>query len=96
MKIIRLDEVDSTNEYIKRTSLKEDTIVIANRQTSGKGTKGRSFISTDGGVYLSYLRLGENDPFSVLIDACVAVCKTLEKFALSPVIRWANDVLCEG
>lgn len=99
MKIIKLDEIDSTNEYAKRNSFSEDTIVIASRQTSGNGTKGRSFVSDCGGIYLSLVRINPREnagAFSILINACVAVCKTLEAFALKPVIRWANDVLCEG
>ena len=28
-----------------------------------------------------------------MVNACVAVCKTVESFGLNPIIRWANDVL---
>ena len=44
MKIIELDEVDSTNEFCKRAG-NFDMLVTAVRQTAGKGTKGRSFVS---------------------------------------------------
>ncbi len=100
MKIIELESVDSTNEYIKRGDFDEDTAVIAKRQTGGRGTKGRSFSSEDGGLYISVLRCHKNfpaaDAFKVMIGACVAVCKTLESLGLNPVIRWANDVLING
>lgn len=100
MRIIELSEVDSTNEYLKRNDDGEDTIVTASRQTAGKGTKGRSFISDAGGLYVSVMRHYENfcntQAFRIMINACVAVCKTVESFGLKPVIRWANDVLVGG
>lgn len=100
MRIIELSECDSTNEYLKRLNGEEDTIVTALRQTAGKGTKGRSFSSADGGLYLSVMRFYENfsaaNAFEIMINSCVAVCKTVEGFGIKPVIRWANDVLVNG
>ncbi len=100
MRIIELSECDSTNEYLKRLNGEEDTIVTALRQTAGKGTKGRSFSSADGGLYLSVMRFYENfsaaNAFEIMINSCVAVCKTVECFGIKPVIRWANDVLVNG
>lgn len=100
MRIISLTEVDSTNEYCKRNSHGEEIFVTAVRQTGGKGTKGRSFVSDEGGLYASVMRFHNNflaaDAFKIMVDACVAVCKTLEGFRVRPVIRWANDVLIGG
>lgn len=100
MRIIELEEVDSTNEYCKREDHGEDMMVFAARQLSGKGTKGRSFVSAEGGFYISILRHYENFPssqvFRILVDACVAVCRALENMGVDPVIRWANDVLVHG
>ncbi len=100
MRIIELSECDSTNEYLKRLDGEEDTVVTAVRQTAGKGTKGRSFSSADGGLYLSVMRFYESFPaanaFEIMINSCVAVCKTVEGFGIKPVIRWANDVLVNG
>ncbi len=100
MRIIELAECDSTNEYLKRLDGEEDTIVTALRQTAGKGTKGRSFSSADGGLYISVMRFYENfsaaNAFEIMINSCVAVCKTVEGFGIKPVIRWANDVLVNG
>ena len=51
MEIIELDEIDSTNEFCKRlTDFEGDVIVVAERQTKGKGTNGRSFVSGVGGL----------------------------------------------
>lgn len=101
MKIEFLEEIDSTNEYIKRyLSAGEDTIVVAKRQTGGKGTKGRSFLSAEGGVYLSALNFYKDfpakDAFLIMAHAAVAVCRTAEAFGLDPEIKWSNDVLISG
>jgi BirA family biotin operon repressor/biotin-[acetyl-CoA-carboxylase] ligase len=77
-------------------SNKENVVVIAKRQTGGKGTKGRSFSSNEGGVYLTklcfYNDFFAKDAFLVMARTAVAVCKTLEDFELKPKIKWANDV----
>lgn len=99
-KIIELDEIDSTNEFCKRMNFEEDVIVVAKRQVSGKGTNGRSFSSGVGGLYLSVMRKYKNfdfsNTFSIMINACVAVCRTVEHFGLKANIKWANDVLVNG
>ncbi|MDE7158508.1 MAG: biotin--[acetyl-CoA-carboxylase] ligase [Clostridiales bacterium] len=97
MKIELLRETDSTNNYIKRyLSGGENVIVCAERQTGGKGTKGRSFSSNDGGVYFSALNFYENFPasnaFQIMTHSAVAVCRTAEAFSVTPQIKWANDI----
>ena len=101
MKIEILSEVDSTNEYIKRyLASEENRIVIAKRQTGGRGTKGRSFASREGGVYLTaltfYRGFFARDAFLIMARAATAVCKTAEQFGLSPEIKWPNDVYLSG
>lgn len=94
--IIELDEIESTNEFCKKLHL-DDAIVIAKKQSGGKGTKGRSFYSEEGGLYLSvakkYEKFDYSKTFTIMINSCVAVCRTLESFNLKPKIKWANDVL---
>lgn len=97
MRIELLDEVDSTNKYIEKyLSGGEDVVVCAKRQTGGMGTKGRSFSSEEGGVYLTKLTFYENlaakDSFSVMQNAAVAVCRTAQKFGVNAYIKWPNDV----
>lgn len=99
MKIIELDVTDSTNEYCKRTDCGQELIVTAKRQTAGRGTKGRSFLSNGGGLYISVMRhnnVRAELAFKIMVDSCAAVCETLRSFGLKPVIRWANDVLVDG
>lgn len=96
-KRIRFAELDSTNLYAKSLRANgENVVVTALRQTGGRGTKGRSFSSEEGGVYLTKLVFYEDfsarDAFKIMAKTSVAVCRTLEAFGLSPVIKWANDV----
>lgn len=101
MKIELLSEVDSTNEYIRRyLDGGENVIVAARRQTAGRGTKGRSFLSELGGVYFTALVFPEDltaeRAFLTMAHAAVAACKTAERFGVFPEIKWANDVLVRG
>ncbi len=93
-RIIHLNEVDSTNEYAKRIAgnSPEGTVVVAKRQTSGRGRKGRSWASPEGGLWLSViLKPGRIDPRLVFVGA-LAVVDTLADFGISSGIKWPNDV----
>ncbi len=97
----RVDEVDSTNELAKKKRAENvDYIFLAKRQSGGRGTKGRSFSSEEGGVYLSVLTHYAGYPaeraFEIMAGAAVAVCRTVESYGLSPVVKWANDVFVNG
>ncbi len=100
MKTISIESIDSTNTYLKKLKTPtEDTVIIAKKQTGGRGTKGRSFICEEGGVYMSLLRLypckAENS-FSIMMNSAVAVVKTLSAFDIKAKIKWPNDVIVNG
>lgn len=100
LKIYRFEQLSSTQDFCaERKGLGENMLVVARSQSGGKGTKGRTFESAEGGLYCSLLlhRTGlAKEAFLCVARAAVAVCKTLEEFAISPVIKWPNDVLCGG
>ena len=101
MKIILLDKVDSTNDYVKKFIKNGETVAVAaRRQTKGKGTKGRSFVSDEGGVYVSVLRfyngLKASEAYSIVSDTAVAVVNTLRAFGVEAFIKWPNDVFAGG
>lgn len=99
MKITIFDTLPSTNDYCEAREFDEDSAIIAREQTGGKGTKGRSFSSPRGGVYLSLVRYypckAEN-AFSLMIASCMAVVKTLEFYGARAGIKWPNDVFLNG
>ena len=91
------EEISSTNDYAKdKRAEGKNRIITAKRQTGGRGTKGRSFVSSEGGVYLTKLRFYEDLPaaeaFTIMAQAAVAVCRTLEFYGVKPVIKWVNDI----
>lgn len=101
IKIKKYRRVSSTQEYAERLALHgENAIVTAGKQSGGRGTKGRSFSSEKGGVYLSsltfYEDLAAKDAFLIMAGTCAAVCKTLEEGGLQPKIKWPNDVFVGG
>ncbi|MBO5411791.1 MAG: biotin--[acetyl-CoA-carboxylase] ligase [Clostridia bacterium] len=100
-RVERFDELPSTNDYIKeKRSEKQNVIITAKRQTRGRGTKGRSFVSETGGVYVSvltfYPSLLAKDAFSIMANSAVAVCETLSAYGVRPVIKWPNDIHVHG
>lgn len=97
--IIFLESVSSTNDFLKNAAkcgMKKNTVVIAQTQTSGKGTKGRSFISEKGGLYLSILvcpKLSGFDSTLITSATAVAVSETIDELCSEKSkIKWVNDV----
>ena len=94
------DEIDSTNTYLKKLAASgapEGTVVIAKKQSAGRGRLGRSFFSPgEKGIYMSVLlRPSIELEKSVLITsmAAVAVAKAIETVSgVTAQIKWVNDV----
>lgn len=99
-----LDEVSSTNDYVKILANKnypEYYTVIADSQSSGKGRQGKSFYSPGStGVYLSMLlrpRFSMEKALNITTSAAVAVSKTIEEFANKDTkIKWVNDIFIDN
>jgi BirA family biotin operon repressor/biotin-[acetyl-CoA-carboxylase] ligase len=75
-------------------------VVIAQKQTGGRGRAGRKWISPKGGIWLSIILRPEFD-ISVAtlfpIASSLALSKALEKcFEISPELKWPNDVTLNG
>lgn len=92
-------EVDSTNLRLKEAAragaLTPPCLLIAERQTMGRGRLGRSFLSPEGGLYMSLLLPQTQKPVTVL--AAVAACGAIEELtALQPKIKWVNDLFLRG
>lgn len=102
--IFVLETVNSTNVYSKELAqkgAKHNTVVIANRQTCGKGRLGREFFSPSGtGLYMSIILRPDGcspDPTALTIAAGVAVCRAIEDICnRQPQIKWVNDIFLDG
>ena len=71
------------------------TVVVADEQTAGRGTKGRSWVSEAGRNILTtlVLRPGAEQMKRLSIVTPVAVAQAVEETSgLSPRIKWPNDV----
>lgn len=94
-------QVDSTNTLLKqKTHMQNGFLLLAEKQTAGRGRLGRSFHSPSGsGVYFSVL-LHPSLPIDRLhfltIAAAVAASQAVEDEAgTAPQIKWVNDLLLQ-
>lgn len=101
---IYFEELDSTNRYLKELEVKNarpGTVIIANRQSAGRGRLGRNFFSPEEkGIYMSIL-LRPDIPLerAVLITsmAAVAVARAIERVSgIEAKIKWVNDIFLNG
>lgn len=100
--LICFDEIDSTNNYAKKlirenNNPKNNTLIVADCQTAGRGRSGHSFISPSGtGVYMTLILNPVSNFQMVTIAAAVSVCLAIEKFNINinklPLIKWVNDI----
>jgi len=104
MNIIHLKEVDSTNDYLKKNinSLGDKTVVYADRQTSGHGRLGRSWVDTGAdNLYMSILLKHCDKVLPVYANLTQYMSVVLAKFfedayGINAKIKWPNDVLVNG
>ncbi len=98
-----VNEVDSTNDEMKRRALqgeKEISLLIAESQTKGKGSKGRTFFSPENtGCYMSFLlRPGYTAEECTLLTtmAATATAESIENVSGQKAqIKWVNDIYIE-
>lgn len=91
---IHLDEVTSTNDYLKQGDFPDGTAVIADRQTAGKGRQGKTWSEAPVGqaMYLSVLfhSMKISDMGLLPLLCGLAAARSLGAAAR---IKWPNDVL---
>lgn len=98
-----LDEVDSTNRAAKewaRQGAPHGSAVLAKRQSAGRGRRGRSWASSEGGLYCSIVlrpHLATEKVPRLTLCAALAVREAIERTTgLQPGIKWPNDLLLGG
>lgn len=103
-KLYVYEEIDSTNIRAKQlgeTGEPHGTLVVANRQSAGRGRRGRNWESPEGcGVYLSILLRPEFAPDRASMLTLVmaySVAKALKECTgLDVQIKWPNDIVIKG
>jgi BirA family transcriptional regulator, biotin operon repressor / biotin---[acetyl-CoA-carboxylase] ligase len=92
-------ELDSTQDYaldLAHNSAQEATLVVAGRQISGRGRKGRLWFSPEGGLWFSLVLRPCVAPSTIGIlnlGISLAILRAINKVTgLDPLIKWPNDV----
>lgn len=107
VKIHVYDELASTNDTAMEIAQKSNgssldyEIIIASRQTAGKGRRGRSFYSPDStGLYMSIILhpdMSIREAGNITAVAAVALSKAIEYITESTAqIKWVNDIFIDG
>lgn len=103
MQLIKLDAIDSTNDFLKGLSTQSDienfTVVSAENQTKGKGQMGAVWNSEAGknlimSVLVKDFLMDISQIFTLNIAFSVAVINTLKSQNIPNLsIKWPNDIL---
>jgi len=97
------DSIKSTQDQALKMasdSKNNGVVIIAQKQTGGKGRDGRKWVSPKGGIWLSVILHPEFD-ISVAtlfpIASSLALANTIEKsLKIKPELKWPNDVNIKG
>jgi len=102
-RIFYFPELESTNIIAKEKALHitevidEGTIIIAEKQSAGKGRLGRKWFSPAGGIWLSIILYPQLPPSYIpritLMTAVAAVKAIKICTQIEPQIKWPNDIL---
>jgi len=106
MPIIKLDAIDSTNDYLKQlfkeTNVENFTIVMANEQTKGKGQMGAKWFSEKGknltiSILISNLVFKNEDLFSLNTAVALSILNVLKNIQVPNIsIKWPNDIMSDS
>ncbi len=98
-----VDEIDSTMigaRALARKKCPHFTVLVAGRQTRGRGRLKRVWHSDDGGLYFTVVLRPQLPPrmgFQINFAAAVALAVTLrESYHVPAGVKWPNDVLVSG
>ena len=105
MKLIKLDAIDSTNEFLKRILndqfVENYTVITAENQTKGKGQMGAVWESEIGkNLIMSVLIKDFLDDISQIFNLNIIVSQTviqvLQEYKISNLsIKWPNDIMSD-
>lgn len=101
--LLLLRTVDSTNRLLlaEAANLDDGAVAVAERQTAGRGRRGRRWEAPRGAAVLVSVLLVES-PAGILprvasLLAAVAACEAVEATTdCTPGLRWPNDLVIEG
>ncbi|MBU5470021.1 biotin--[acetyl-CoA-carboxylase] ligase [Falcatimonas sp. MSJ-15] len=97
-------EIGSTNDECKKLAeegAKHGTLVVAEKQTKGKGRRGRSWESPKGtGIWMTLLLRPDIEPYNssgLTLVTAMAINKAVQEITgLDAKIKWPNDIVVNG
>lgn len=96
------EETASTNQDAKRLGREgalHGALVLAERQTAGRGRRGRGWLSGEGAVCMTLL-LRPAFPMELapryVIACALGVCRALRSLGADAGIKWPNDIVANG
>lgn len=98
MKVIKFEEINSTNEYAKIAyqELDNNTVIIAKHQTAGKGRLGRTWLDKDANSALFTILIKDHLNTSNISNLtplmATSVLKVLNNITPGFSIKWPNDI----
>ena len=97
------DTIDSTqNQALKMADdeANNGSVIVASKQTGGRGRSGRKWISPKGGIWISIILQPKFDisittlfPIASALALSIAIEKT---FSINPELKWPNDLTIKG
>lgn len=91
-------ELDSTNSFVKLnvSNIEDGTIIVAEKQTKGRGLRDNIWESSFGNLYFSFVLKNDIfrvDLFKYIVQSSVAIIRTLKHFGIDGEIKYPNDCL---
>jgi BirA family transcriptional regulator, biotin operon repressor / biotin---[acetyl-CoA-carboxylase] ligase len=106
MTIIKLNAIDSTNDFLKvlsqKNTLENFTVVSAKTQTKGKGQMGEKWFSEPNKNLIISILIKNSTPnieaiFSLNVTVAVSIIEALEKMKINSLhIKWPNDIMADN
>lgn len=102
--VLYFDTIDSTNtkaQEIAEKGYPSGTLVVADKQESGKGRRGRSWVSPSGtGIFMTLMikpDINPNNASMLTLVAALAVAKAITSVTgEEAMIKWPNDIVVNG
>lgn len=102
--VLYFDTIDSTNTKAQELAEKgypSGTLVVADKQESGKGRRGRSWVSPSGtGIFITLMikpDINPNNASMLTLVAALAVAKAITSVTgEKALIKWPNDIVVNG
>jgi len=106
MQLIKLDAIDSTNDFLKAMAndqiTENFTVVTAENQTKGKGQMGAKWSSETGKNLIMSILIKDvlsdiREIYNLNVAVSVAVIAALEKYNIPKLsIKWPNDIMADS